>query len=157
MEIASYRASPGQAPSYPLTEAKPTGRIQEFRFGTPHFYPSQTDNIVAIDILYHNGEVNSQNLKKENGSILEMTNAQRGWGLAKQIRIHGFDKAGKGYKAIYELDLAALPSKKEAESMRHTQFIYLLDRPNDSEEPWHTFEDRYIVELTEVKREFIGQ
>ncbi|MFT5892276.1 MAG: hypothetical protein ACI9Y7_002386 [Dokdonia sp.] len=152
LEVASYKAT--DISKEQQTDINPSTAVPNIRFGTPHFYTFEGENVVAISILYHNGESNTMSLKRKNGSLLENINANRGWGLVKKMTVHWFDKDGKGYKSTYEVGLNELPKNRLGKSLE-TQIIYLLDRSNAPDEEWNTWTDTHIFELTETERKTI--
>ncbi len=152
LEVATYKAT--DISKEQQTDINPPTTVSNIRFGTPHFYTFEGENVVSINILYHNGEANTINLKHKNGSLLENINMNRGWGLAKKITVHWFDTDGKGYKSIYEVAIQELP-KNTLEKSLETQIIYLLDRPNAPEEEWNLFTNKHVFELTETERKVI--
>ena len=150
LEVASYKAT--DASKEQQTDIKSSTPLSNTRFGTPHFYTFEGENVVAISVLYHNGEVNTISLKHRNGSLLENINTNRGWGLAKKMIVHWFDKNGKGYKSTYEV---ALPKDTLGKPLE-TQVIYLLDRPNTPDEEWNLLTNKHVFELTETERKAIN-
>ena len=153
LEVASYKATDSSKELQ--TNISPSTAVSNIRYGTPHFYTFEGENVVAISVLYHNGESNTISLKHKNGSLLENINTTRGWGLAKKMTVHWFDKDGKGYKSMYEVDLNKLP-KNRLEKSLETQIIYLLDRPNAPDEEWNRLTNKHLFELTETERKAIN-
>lgn len=152
IEIESYKVTTDHSKKESQTIIHSPTAISNIRFGTPHFYPFEGENVVAMSVRYYNGELNSISLKQENGSILETINTDRGWGLAKEIIVHWFDKEGKGYKSTYKVNIEELP-KNVLENPQDTHMIYLLDRPNTPDEEWNTYTNSHIFEVTESQRE----
>lgn len=152
LEIKSYRATVNDTAKEQQAVISSSKFIPNIRFGTPHFYTFEKENVVAISILYHNGESNTINLKNKNGSILEKINKTRGWSLAKEIIVHWFDKEGKGYKSTYEIGLNKFPK----DTIGNTHLIYLLDRLSTPDGEWNMFTDKHIFQLTETKRKIIN-
>ncbi len=155
VEVASYVATL-EAISQESTVKNTVSTTANLRFGTPHFYPFTTENVVAINILYRNGESHTINLKKENGSLLDNINKKRGWGMAKEIMVHWFDRDGKGYTATYEISLDELHIKDTPENLREIQFVYLLGRQNTPDGAWNKLTNKRIFQLTETKQKVIN-
>lgn len=155
LEVASFRAAVMDNSKNVQAHKTSPKPISNVRFGTPHFYTFTGENVVAIQVLYHNGEANSINLKNENGSVLEKINKKRGWAVAKEITVNWFDTQGKGYKSTYTVEINALP-KDTLEYSLATQFIYLLDRLNVPDGEWNQLTDKHIIQLTEMKRQAIN-
>lgn len=157
IEVETYTAKVKGSTTNGSDTLRQSGSIALRRFGTPHFYTFEEKNIVAIDVLFHNGESNTLNLKKENNSILEITNTKRGWSLSKQITVHWFNEENIGYKSLFKVDITDLPTKTEKNISDGTHLIYLLNTPDINNGEWNKFEDKYIFQLEEVKRETIGR
>lgn len=155
MQIESYKATTNDSTKESQTTVNTPTTVSNTRFGTPHFYTFEGENVVAISIKYYNGELNSISLKHKNGSLLETINTDRGWGLAKEIIVHWFDKEEKGYKSTYKVDIQELP-ENILENPHDTHIIYLLDRPNVPDGEWNTFTNSHIFEVTESQRETIN-
>lgn len=155
MEIATFTANAKNIIKEKLEELKSSFAINQLRYGTPHFYPVEEKNVVAINVDYYNGESNSINLKRKNGSLLEQINSERGWGLAKLITVHWFTKEEIGYKSTYNVNLEKSPFKNKLETLNTGHLIYLLDRPKSENEEWMNFTDKHVFQLKEVQRELI--
>lgn len=153
MEVDTFTATAKNITKEQLEELKSSFAIHQFRYGTPHFYPVEEKNVVAIHVGFYNGESSTINLKRKNGSLLEQMNSQRGWGLAKFIRVHWFTKEGVGYKSTYTINIDESPIKNKLETLGSTHFIYLLDRPNLPNEDWSDLPNKHIFQLNEVQRE----
>ncbi len=155
IQLESYRATSDDPVSAQQTDLGSINRLANKRFGTPQFHTFTGENVVAIHVLYHNGETNSINLKKKNDSYFVRINQQRGYGLAKKMTVHWFDQAGQGYQSTYALDLTEVPAalKDTTKKFEKTHLIYLLDRPNTPDAAWNKLTDKQIFQLTEVKRD----
>lgn len=155
LEIDSYKAIASDDTKESQMAINALNSVSHARFGTHHFYTFEGENVVAMSIKYYNGEVQTINLKHENGSLLENINTDRGWALAKEIIVHWFDKEGKGYKSTYTIDIQEL-SKNIQENPQDTHMIYLLDRPNVPNAEWNTYENFHIFEVTVHTRQTIN-
>ena len=127
------------------------------RFGAPGFYAPEGENVVAIRVQYHNGELSTlkTKIKSENESILDAVNGQRGWGLAKTIRVTWFDSTDQGYHSYYEVTSAELPDKDTWSKLRRTPVVYLLDRTDAPDAEWNKLPEKHLVSLTRVRLEKI--
>lgn len=151
-ELASYRAQVTLAEDL-AAEVVTFDATWDLRFGSPQFHAFEGENVVAIRVTSHNGELSVLSVKNENDSILERVNDKRGWGLAKRIKVTWFDAAGQGYHSFYEASSTDLPATDKLGQLRRTPFIYLLDRPDAPGAAWNKLVDKHILRLTEVKRE----
>ncbi|MFK8105199.1 MAG: DUF2931 family protein [Saprospiraceae bacterium] len=154
MQVAVYRATVSSPTKAQQTVTDSIPIIANKRFGTPQFYTFEGENVVALHVLYHNGETNSINLKNETDSHFVRINQEQGYGLAKRISVHWFDKDGRGYRSTYELALEEVPTslKDASDKFQQTKLIYLLDRVNRPDAAWNKLTDKHIFQLKEVKR-----
>jgi len=153
MQIDNYKATTDetQKDRHP-NEGLPT-TISNIRFRTTQFYTFEGQNVVAIDIRYRNGESQAISLKSDNGSLLEVVNANRGWGIAQRITVHWFDNEGKWYRSTYQVGLGEALTDSIMKKPFDTHLIYLLDRPNDPSGEWNKTTNTHIIQLVEESRE----
>ncbi len=156
LEVESYKANTKDSSKQLKAKLNSTDTVLGLRFGAPHFYTFEADNIVAISVLYHNGEANTISLKNENDSILESVNKERGWGLVKNIIVHWFEHNGKGYKSTYKVNLQELTIKDSLEKFRNTDFVYLLDKQDTPDGEWNKLTNKHVFQLTEIERKTIN-
>jgi len=152
LELVSHRAKTTIAGDK-SAEAFVFDPVFDLRFGTPQFHAFEGKNVVAIKVTYHNGELEVVSTKSANDSILKRLNDVRGWGLAKNIRVTWFDAAGQGYRSFYDASSKSLPASDTWSKLNNTSFIYLLDRPDAPGAAWNKLTEKYVLQLTEVKRE----